>query len=73
MPFSKSELGFSRDDCRQMENNVRPPGDRSLRYRRLTDVGREGADDSRKFFRPLRSAGVDERELLDRPAVECAD
>ena len=66
------ELGLSRNDRREMENNVRPPGDRRLCYCGLSDVGREGADDSRKFCRLLRSADVDERELLDRPAVELA-
>src|ERR1700722_1949668 len=64
------KLRLSRDDRRKMKNNIRPPGDRCLYDCRFTNVGGEGADDARKFFWPFRSADVDKRKLLDRPAVE---
>ena len=66
------EFGLAGNNAGQMKDHVRPAGDGRVHGRRIGDIGGGGLHFAGKFFGPLRSDDVDQRQLLDRPAVKRA-
>src|SRR5258708_15757951 len=70
--FLEMELRLAGHHCGEREDQVGPPGDRGARRRGIGDIGGAGRDAAGKALRLLRSTDVDQRELVDRLAVERA-
>src|SRR5580704_14829552 len=56
----------------EMEDHVGPAGDSRARHRGVGNIGGAGRDAAGKTLRLLRRADIDQRELIDRLAVEPA-
>ena len=70
--FLEIELRLAGHHRGEMEDHVGPAGDSGTRRRGIGDIGGAGLDAAGKTLRLLRRADVDQRELVDRLAVERA-
>ena len=70
--FFEIELRLAGHHRGEMEDHVGPAGDSRARRRGIGDIGGAGLDAAGKSLRLLRRADIDQRELVDRLAVERA-
>ena len=70
--FLEIELRLAGHHRGEMEDHVGPADDGSTRRRGIGDIGGAALDTAGETLRLLRHADVDQRELVDRLAVERA-